>query len=488
MAPPDRNPLARRLEARRAPIDYSQRSVKMKIFLLLALLLLVLMAAERARDPKTWQWLAAMDKWEDRSETVNNRLPPRPLRTAGDEADTFVTSDAAAAQPPEETTAEAPADPGGADPGGIDPVERAWEQGWKEVLQRLEDSQRMLLCEMLYRAERRQPLASEKHDAAAAAIEAAGRLWEDYQAAAFQSLVTLSPEDQVQWVDVLRQVNLRWSENIRPSLAAVALGRAPTENEEILLAGFQQTIDKLTLRRIEDDTLFLRPAEREIWLRLQARVRDTDPRTLRKQSLGQVGYLQLYRQPAEYRGRPVTIRGTVKHAYRAEASDNYLGVKEHFVLWLLPSGGPTSPIVVYALDVPPGFPAIGSGAGDMTKLHEDVEVTGFFLKRGAYLGKDGTYTAPLVLANLPQWHRSEVAMTDTARFSSGPTWLAPSVIAALVIAGLIFGVAWWRIRRDEAESHAIAAAASGPPNFDQIVLGASTHDALRDLEEQERRE
>ncbi len=475
----DDNPLARRLAARRGPIDYTRRSVKVKIFLLLALLMLVLMAAERARDPHTWKWLAEMDKWDRSAETVDNRLPPQPLRTAGDEPDTFVTSDAAGDQPPETAAAES---------GGIDPVERAWEQGWKEVLERLEDGQRPLLCEMLYLAERRQPLPSEKRDAVAAAIEAANRLWEDYQAVAFQSLVTLSPEDQAQWVDVLRQVNLRWSENVRPSFAALVDGRTPTANEGILLAGFQQTIDKLTLLRIEDDTLFLRPAEREIWLRLQARVRDSDRQTIRKSSVGQVGYLQLYRQPNEYRGQAVTIRGTVKYAYRAAASDNYLGVKEHFILWIMPAGGPTSPIVVYALDVPAGFPAIGDGAENMTKLHEDVEVTGYFLKRGAYLGKDGTYTAPLVLANVPQWNRQEVALSDTARFSFGPPWLVPSVIAALLIAGLIFAVAWWRIRRVEAESHAIAAGAGGPPKFDQLVLGASTHEALRELEQQERRE
>jgi hypothetical protein len=444
------------------------------------MLMLVLMAAERARDPKTWQWLAEMDKWDQPSEAINNRLPPQPLRTAGQDPDTFVTTDQAGADQPAEEAASG-------EPDGIDPVQRAWRQGWKEVFERLGDSERMLLCEMLYRAGQRQPLAADKQPAAQSAIESAGRLWEDYQAAAFQSLGTLSPADQEQWVDVLRQINLRWSENVRPSLDAVALGRTPTENEEILLAGFQETIDELALSRTLDDTLFLRPAEREIWLRLQGRARDTDSAQLRKESLGVVSYLQLFKQPREYRGRAVTIRGTVKSAYRVTASDNYLGVKEHFVLWILPAGGPTSPIVVYALDLPAGFPAIGSGASEMTKLHEDVEVTGFFLKRGAYLGKDGTYTAPLILANVPQWSRRETVLADTARFSFGPPWLIPTIIAALVIAGLIFAVAWWRMRREEAESQAIAAGDHGAPNFDKVVLGASAREALRDLEQQEGR-
>jgi hypothetical protein len=275
---------------------------------------------------------------------------------------------------------------------------------------------------------------------------------------------------------------------VRPSLAAIIDGRTPSENEEILLAGFQRTLDELHLARIEDDTLFLRPAEREIWLRLQGLARDTDPAELRRQSAGQVSYLQLFKQPNEYRGRPVTIRGTAMYAYRVSVGENYLGVKEHFVFWINPDGGPTSPIVVYAIDVPPGFPAIEANRdGDMTRLHEDLVVTGYFLKRGAYLGKDGTYTAPLVIANVPEWNRREVTLADTARFSFGPAWLVPTIIAALVISALLFALVWWRLKRAEAESHAIAA---GPHDrqisFDHVTIGASTEEALRAMEQRER--
>ncbi len=479
----DRSPMARYLRRRGAPPDYSQRSIKTKIFVLLALLMLVLAVAERARDPQTWKWLAELEKGGPRAEKINNRLQPPPLRTAADDSGSFVSSNPAASAAGESKPSDQAAD-------GIDPVHRAWRQGWKEVLQRLDDSQRTLLCEMLYVAAQHQPLPPDKLDAAATAVETANHLWEDYQAAAFQSLVTLSPDDQVQWVEVLRQVNARWSNDVRPSLGTVLDGRTPTENEEILLARFQQTIDELTLLRIEDDTLFLRPAEREIWLRLQGRARDTDPARLRQESLGQVGYLQLFKQPGEYRGRPVSVRGTVKHAYRVAASENYLGIKEHFVLWLMPDGGPTSPIVVYALDMPPGFPEIKpSGDGDLLKLHEDVSVTGFFLKRGAYLGKDGTYTAPLILANVPQWNRRDVTLTDTARFSFGPAWLVPSIIASLAVSAVLIGLAWWWLRRSEAQSRAALASAAGQHvDFGQLTLGASTHEALRDLEEQARNE
>ncbi len=474
MPPRTDSPLVRRLSGTRAPTDFTRRSVKTKIFMYLALLMLVLAAAERARDPKTWQWLADMDKWQQ-PEKIANRLTPTAPRTPLDDPQSFVSTDA-------------PAKDGTPAPAALDPVERAWQQGWKEVLERLEDKDRSLLFELLYDAGRNQPLDPQKHDEAAAAVETAHRLWEDYAAAAFQSLVTLSPEDQVQWVDVLRQVNHRWNEDVRPSLAGVIDGRTPTQNEEILLARFQKTLDELSLRRIEDDTLFLRPAERDIWLRMQAQARDADPAALARESLGQVSYLQLFKQPGDYRGKPITVRGTVKRAYRAAAIDNYLGIKDHFVLWISPVGRPTDPIVVYALDIPPGFPKIEADkAGDPAKLDEEVTVTGYFLKRGAYLGKDGTYTAPLVLAAVPEWHPRERELTGTSRFSIGPNWLVPSVVAALVTSTLIFLIVWWRLRRGEAESRAIAVAAtSGPLDVEQLASVVSPHEALRALEERER--
>ena len=56
-------------------------------------------------------------------------------------------------------------------------------------------------------------------------------LWEDYQAAAFQAVAELKGDDQTQRVDVLRQVNSRYSDDLRPALQAVIDGRTPTGDE-----------------------------------------------------------------------------------------------------------------------------------------------------------------------------------------------------------------------------------------------------------------
>ena len=65
--------------------------------------------------------------------------------------------------------------------------------------------------------QRHQALPAEKTSAAADLLALATTLWEDYQAAAFQAVAELKGDDQTQWVDVLRQVNSRYSDDLRPA-------------------------------------------------------------------------------------------------------------------------------------------------------------------------------------------------------------------------------------------------------------------------------
>ena len=483
----ENNPLGQRLANRtRRPTDFTQRSVKLRIFGLLAVLMIVLAIADKARNPKSWAWIWKLDeRAQNDEEQFNNRLAPKPLRTESDPAGTFVTSTSEATPESEEDPAKGTTD---SDP-PFDPAKRAWDQGWKDVFGRLDADQRLLLYEMLHATQNRQALSPAKQEDAAALLETMHRHWEDYQAIAFQSVVSLEGEDQALWVDVLRRVNKRWSEDVRPSLQAVIDGRTPTEYEDRSLTEFQRTLDSLTLKQIEDDTVFLRPAEREIWLRLEGQARDASAAEMKRRSAGEISYLQLSKQPNEYRGKVVTVRGTVKHVYRTPALDNYLGVKEHIVYWVMPAGGPSAPIVVYALGTPQGFPPVlpREESGDQ-KIHEDVEFSGYFLKRGAYLGKDGTYSAPLVLANVPTWYpRPPSLASATSRFSIGPPWLLPAAGAAFVLAMITFCFIYYRIRRDEAEARAVVTESvlQGPTDLSNLVLKPSTHEALRQMEKGE---
>jgi hypothetical protein len=347
------------------------------------------------------------------------------------------------------------------------------------VLARLPADDHSLLFEILHAAATHQVVSSDKTEAAAALIDQAQKLWDDYQAVAFQSVAELTGDAQTQWVDVLRQVNARFASHVRPALQAIVDGRTPTEAEEIALRGLDATLVAQAKSQIQDDTIVFRPAEREIWFHELARVQDADPATLRKASLGRVTYLQLFKQPADYRADVVTVRGTIRLARRVPALPNYLGVKEYCVYWLHPAGGPDSPILIYALAAPAGFPKFDADR----MLREDVEITGVFFKRCAYAGQGGTFTAPLLIANTPTWRPTPAVPAHTPL---GPTELAILAIAALLLTICIAAVLW---KRSGPRYRAASPPQSGGfIDLGSLTLGPTPEEKIRDLERQARGE
>lgn len=451
---------------RRPPPDYTQRGPWLRVFLMVAAVMFVLAVAERARDPKSWKWMWKLDQAAQR-EPINNRLPDKP---GSGQSGALVTAD-----PPLASVDGA---------AQLDPTARAWQEGWRDVFARLSAANRDLLFEILHASGQHQKLAADKTAAAADLLASATTLWEDYQAAAFQAVAELKGDDQTQWVDVLRQVNGRFKDDLCPALQAVIDGRTPTEQEERALTGLQTTLVALATAQIEDDTFF-RPAERDIWFHLLSEVREAKPQELKQRSLGQVTYLQLFKQTKEYRGRVVSVKGTVKLAYRVQAPANHLGIKEYFVYWIHPDGGPTSPIVVYALEAPAGFPAIQDKDLDRraTRLREEVEVTGVFFKRWAYPAQEGaTYTAPLILAQVPAWRPNTLDLA-AGRAGLSHLELGAAIIAALLMAACITAVLWYRTHRPRPADE------FAPPNIADLAslkLRPTTQEALRDLERDSR--
>jgi hypothetical protein len=438
------------------PPDYSRRSVKIRIFVLIAALFLVVAVAERARDPNTWKWLQDLDsRGEKVQPPVNPRLQPSASRTEGDSLDTFIASaddsagnaaDHAAASPSSETEAAKPKTVA-----ETDPTARAWRQGWKDVYDLLEPEERRRLYETIYAARQGQPLPGIDQNAATELVHKLDTQWKEYQSAAFQSIVELSKAEQDLWTGVLRTINDRWSSQVQPALAAAAQGETLSSEQQQALATWQRTLDDINLKQVQDDRVFV-PSDREILFRLFGEVRTETPEQLRNQSVGEVGYMQLFQQPNDYRGKAVTVRGTARLAYHLEAPPNHLGIRGYYVYWLHPAGGPDSPIVIYALEAPPGFPEIKDRDKDKatTKLHETMEVTGFFLKRWAYRGKDGTYTAPLLIARAPQWDAAQSKLAHSAgRETFGMDQLYVAAAVALAISTVIFAVIYLLVRRRE---------------------------------------
>jgi len=149
------------------------------------------------------------------------------------------------------------------------------------------------------------------------------------------------------------------------------------------------------LERVRDDTVF-RPADEEAWFQTWMSLRSGNTRSFERAAARQVGFAELFGQPRSFRGRLVKFRGTIHRLQRVDAPANEADIREYWQAWLEPEGGPASPIVVYFLRIPPGFPT-------GMKINETVEVVGYFFKRWAYAAKDAVRTAPLVMSLEPLW-------------------------------------------------------------------------------------
>jgi len=183
------------------------------------------------------------------------------------------------------------------------------------------------------------------------------------------------------------------------------------------------------LDTVRDDTVF-RAAESDAWFHLLELLEKSDPARIAKASVGRVGYLQLDSQAPSYRGRVVTLEGTVRKAKRIEAPENAYDIGQYYQLWLQPERTAPELIVVYALELPEAFPE-----GDT--LDEAVSATGFFFKRWAYPSQDAIRTAPLVVARTVDWLPAAPEMVKAPAVEQFALAAAAAVVIAVLATALL---------------------------------------------------
>ena len=251
-----------------------------------------------------------------------------------------------------------------------------------------------------------------------------------------------------------------------------------TSNETVHFPG----VDADALLAIEDDRP-LRAAERKAWFNLWRVLRETDEQTLRANSLGPTGFVQLFKQPEVYRGKLVDVSGTVHSAHWAETSMNDLELDGYFVCWIRPPGGANAPMAVYVIELPPEFPT-----GE--DVRESVMLTGFFFKRMAYLAKDGSRTAPLIQAKTVHWQRAteSVAGSKTSLETAGNLWIGLAVAGSLAVAIMLAVWVYW-LSIQPRPSHSFTPVSQATPGqiakLSEVEVMPHTKEMLRRLADNE---
>jgi hypothetical protein len=220
----------------------------------------------------------------------------------------------------------------------------------------------------------------------------------------------------------------RWSGQTSP---VVAFSR-PNVSENDRGSGLPPGLDTAIMTSVRDDGHF-RPEEQSAWFSIWQVLRDTPPDGLRAVSLGDVSYLQIFRQTNELRGRVVDLRGIVRRAHRVQAPHNELGIQGYWQCWLFPHGSPDKPIVVYLLNAPEHL-------RESMTLEEPASLTGIVYKRWSYLAVKGAKVAPVVLARAftTLGHPSQPTGHAVQLETSASTVL---VVVGVAVLSLIF-VAW----------------------------------------------
>lgn len=189
------------------------------------------------------------------------------------------------------------------------------------------------------------------------------------------------------------------------------------------------------LAAVRDDAFF-RAAERDAWFHLLQILAETEPAELSRASMGRVSFVQLFQQSSFYRGRIVRLKGTVRRASPMTPPKNDYGIERYYQLWLSPDDNPSSPVVLFCLELPEGFPT------GMT-LAERTEVEGFYFKRLAYEAADTLRTAPTVLAREIRWQPAPKSQ-PIGPPAPGSPWMVFGV--ALVLSAAIATYVYWRTR------------------------------------------
>lgn len=418
---------------RKPPPNYRSRSVQLHLFVLVAALMAVLVAMNEARKPATWAWLFGRQQ-PSAAVRIDSRLIPSAEST--ETSGTVQKPIANIMVQRDDITNE---------PAILTDLDNQWRRAWGQIYGTLSNDVKQQLARLLRATRLDRTPSAEDLESWNSLVNGLDQKWSGYFRAQHQSLLNteggLAPGHKEFALAVLGELTKRWEEQDKPALRAAIERRSWTEGERQVLSSVQAILDESDLAAVRDDTVW-RPEEREAWFRLLERLQSADEQSLARQSVGDVGFVQIFRQSQEYRGRMVTVRGTIWRAYRVAAPPNDLGITGYYLLWLRPADGTNLPIVVYALELPPGFPPL---ADEQVQLRHEVEVHGFFVKRWVYRAQDGLNSAPLLLAKAPRLIPTAVTETSgietwTARQGKS-LWMVVAGIG-IVLAGLAATLAW----------------------------------------------
>lgn len=173
-------------------------------------------------------------------------------------------------------------------------------------------------------------------------------------------------------------------------------------------------------------------------------------------------FVDMFRHPAEYAGRPVHLKGHLRKLMTYPAGENDAGIETLYEGWLFTESSQGHPVVVVCTSLPQEMrPLIGES------LINHVEVAGYYFKLYGYDAQDAARLAPLILAQRMEWHPQPEAGL------SAPVRVLFVAILVVAVAAMIWTVLRWaRSDREFRRRRAARDTQSGEPDFSALQIEA----------------
>jgi hypothetical protein len=460
---------------RRPPPNYYSRKVQYKLFALVALLMTVVVMMDKVRDPDLFRFFddhAAVETNSSTSASSGNNAKPL-----------FDPQLARFGNPLPPTASQASRD-----------LQSTHRTLWIAILKKLTSAEQQTLVDTLHRARNGQRGNDQQHTHWWDLYQKIDLLYQKYEQQLMLSIHTTSTaltlEQKTRVQAVLGQLRTRWTQTLRKAFLDI-LETTPDERDQEAnqteYQFIQHILDQIGISRIDDHTVF-RNSDNLAWFRMLETLRTAAADRLQASVLVTPNILELTKQQDAFRGKLISMRGEVRKAYRVQAPTNQLDIPQYYVLVIRPSGGGTTPLIVYCLQPPSGFPSLPDKDIDRSTadMNDVVQVTGYFFKSWAHVGTQGQmFSSPLMLANSFQWLPHETMATTSAKPASQlPVW-AIFVIPLILAVGFTGGV--YLMSRWKGKT----ATDKSPTDISQHLAGLSddevappTREALQQLAEQ----
>ena len=460
---------------RRPPPNYFSRKVQYKLFALVALLMTVVVMMERVSDPDLFRFFDEHTAVEvNSSTTASSGNSANPL---------FDPQLARFGNPLPPTASQASRD-----------LQSTHLSLWTAILKKLTSAEQQTLVDTLHRARNGKRGNDQQQTNWWDLYQKIDLLYQKYEQQLMLSIhstsTALTPEQKTRAQAVLSQLRMRWTQSQRKAFLDIlettsAQDPEANQNEYQFV---QHILDQIGISRINDHTVF-RNSDNLAWFRMLETLRTAAADRLQASVVVTPNILELSKQQDTFRGKLISMRGEVRKAYRVQAPTNQFDIQQYYVLVIRPSGGGTTPLIVYCLQPPTGFPALPDKDIDRSTadINDVVQVTGYFFKSWAHIGTQGQmHSSPLMLANSFQWlPHAQMPQTTSAKSASQlPVWalfVIPLILAILFTAG-VYLMSRWKGQ---------TATDTSPTDISQHLAGLSddevappTREALQQLAEQ----